>query len=173
MKIIALDGIDGAGKTTHAKKLAEELPNALYIHLPTSELPYTLIKEGCSPVLITFFFLYDIAGVNLAIELLQEEKDYIILDRWVHSFLVYQKVLRGFSREDLEKALETRQIKRADITIFLDTPKGTFSDVHTDTAIREGFAYYAQKENIPVIMSNEAFGITHEKIKEIIKRSLK
>ncbi|MCA9407869.1 MAG: hypothetical protein KC733_04210, partial [Candidatus Omnitrophica bacterium] len=101
--LISLSGIDGSGKTTLAKKLAQTLPETAYIHLlsfrPVNKLKRLIKppKEGKScprkdqpPGILNFLNLimlfFDI--FLFKIYFLALKKQYIICDRYFYDLLI-------------------------------------------------------------------------------------
>ena len=137
---IAIEGIDGAGKTTQAKLVSEELAKANNVHLtknPTDGLIGKLIREVLSGKVdippASFQYLFSADRQVQQVEVLKDLKDgkIIITDRYFWSAIVYGIV----DREDLDfnqvgnLLLVSQgilsmyhQFLIPDITIFLDIP---------------------------------------------------
>lgn len=136
--IIALEGIDNAGKTTLAGSLTDEFvkigKNAIVSKELTTEvgkLIKTTIKTGMlTPILKTFLFAAD---RQLRIEKLQEDNcfdEVIIFDRYLHSAIVYREAeqLDRIWVKDVNK-----NIPKSDIAFYIDiTPEESIKR-NTDT----------------------------------------
>lgn len=136
--IIALEGIDNAGKTTLAGMLTDEFvksgKNAIVSKELTTEvgkLIKTTIKTGMlTPISKTFLFAAD---RQLRIEKLQEENwfnEVVIFDRYLHSAIVYREAeqLDGMWVKDVNK-----NIPKSDIAFYIDiTPEESIKR-NTDT----------------------------------------
>lgn len=128
-RLIVIEGLDGAGTTTQAKRVAGHLGNAAHLTREPSEGPIgRLIREmlsgdhaihGASLSQNTFSLLF--AADRL--DHIQREVDpalaagkTVISDRWYHSSLAYQGT--GAER-DWITALNARA-RRPELTIFLE-----------------------------------------------------
>ncbi len=145
MKLIVIEGLDGAGKSTQINMLKgwfdrRSLPHR-HIHFPRTEAPFfgELIArflrgefgelEEVNPYLVAMLFAGDRRDAAPMIETWLKEKYYVILDRYTYSNIAYQcaKV------DDTEEAAKLREwimrlefghfaIPRPDISLFLDVP---------------------------------------------------
>lgn len=111
--IIAIEGIDGAGKTTLAKNAAKLHPDACYLHFPTSTPPKTYRPE---------WYLADMA---CAIHKALDDYQLIITDRYLASTIVYGSITLGYSLGRMKRWVEPRRIlldlPHADCTMILPT----------------------------------------------------
>ncbi len=119
---IVVEGADGAGTTTQAKKLAEKL-NAHYTYEPAGNKVGKKVDEmissgNYSPEAIALGFAAD-RMLHLEEEVIPRLKDgeTVVCDRYYHSSLVYQPVLGA--EFGWVKELNTEAIK-PDLTIILD-----------------------------------------------------
>ena len=129
-KLIAIEGIDGAGKTTFAKALFETLKergiNCIFSCEPTSgpfgeKIKSALIKKEINPQDLKLLFLKDRKWhvENIIIPALEAQK-WIILDRYYPSTLAYQSS-QGLSLKEL--LIENETIAPIpDLVIYLDLP---------------------------------------------------
>lgn len=112
--LIAIEGIDGSGKTTIAKKLATKL-NFNYINFPTNSFKnikrFLKGKEKISKENQFLLFLTDIAINTIYTK-------NCVLDRYVYSTLAYQNDL--FSLEEAKTLFEKLKLKKPDYVIYLD-----------------------------------------------------
>ncbi len=136
--IIALEGVDNAGKTTLAGMLTDEFVKvgkkaivSKELTTEVGELIKTTIKTGIlTPVSKTFLFAAD---RQLRIEKLQEDNcfdEVVIFDRYLHSAIVYREAeqLDGVWVKDVN-----RNIPTSDIAFYIDiTPEESIKR-NTDT----------------------------------------
>ena len=129
-KLIVIEGIDGAGKTTFAKALYEILKkkgiNCVFSYEPTSgpfgeKIKEALIKKEINSQDLRVLFLKDRKWhvENIIIPALEAQK-WIILDRYYLSTLAYQSS-QGLSLREL--LIENETIAPIpDLVIYLDLP---------------------------------------------------
>ena len=145
MKLIVIEGLDGAGKSTQISLLknwfAERNLQYRYIHFPRTGSPWfgELIArflrgefgdiDSVDPYLVAMLYAGDRKDASAMIETWLEEKYFVILDRYTYSNIAYQcaklhsksEVMR--LREWIMKLeFEHFGIPRPDINIFLDVP---------------------------------------------------
>ncbi|RLG05487.1 MAG: dTMP kinase [Thaumarchaeota archaeon] len=125
--LIALEGIDGAGKTTIAKMIVERLDRlgieARYTMEPTRSLFGRILREmalesGVDPRLEALLFAADrIYHLEKVVKPLLARGVIVVSDRYLHSSLAYQSVTTGDSRwvEELNKFA-----RKPDLGIYLD-----------------------------------------------------
>jgi|UniRef100_A0A7V5K4C9 dTMP kinase len=129
-KLIAIEGIDGAGKTTFAKALYETLKkrgiNCIFSCEPTSgpfgeKIKSALIKKESNPQDLRLLFLKDRKWhVEKIILPALEAQKWIILDRYYPSTLAYQSS-QGLPLKEL--LIENETIAPIpDLVIYLDLP---------------------------------------------------
>ncbi len=145
MKLIVIEGLDGAGKSTQISLLkewfAERNLQCRYIHFPRTDAPYfgELIArflrgefgdlDSVDPYLVAMLYAGDRKDAATMIETWLEEKYFVILDRYTYSNIAYQcaklrteaevKRLREWI---LRLEFEHFNIPKPDINIFLDVP---------------------------------------------------
>ena len=123
--IIALEGIDNAGKTTLAQRLMNEFINlgkkttvSKELTTEVGEIIKKKIKTGeLTPISKTFLFAAD---RQLRIEKLREENCFdgiVIFDRYLHSAIVYREAekLDGIWVKEVN-----RNIPKSDISFYID-----------------------------------------------------
>ena len=143
--LFVLEGLDGAGKSTQVKKLADYLRNRLgsleYIHFPRYDAPVygQLISnflrgeygsnDSVHPQLVALLFAEDRHGARDSIQSILDKGGAVLLDRYVYSNVAYQcaKMPEGEKAENLrEWILNTEYgqfaLPRPDLNIFLDVP---------------------------------------------------
>lgn len=138
--LIAIEGIDGAGKTTQAKLVAEELSKSMDVHLtknPTDGLIGKFIREVLAGKVdippVSFQYLFSADRQVQQEEILNELKEgkIIITDRYFWSAIVYGIVDR--EELDFDQTGDLLLVSQGilsmyhqflipDFTIFLDIP---------------------------------------------------
>jgi dTMP kinase len=145
MKLIVIEGLDGAGKSTQISLLknwfSERNLQCRYIHFPRTETPYfgELIARflrgefgdinNVDPYLVAMLYAGDRKDASPMLEAWLEEKYYVILDRYTYSNIAYQ-CAKLQSPEEGRKLMEWIKnlefehfsIPRPDTNIFLDVP---------------------------------------------------
>ncbi len=127
--LIVLDGIDGAGKTTQAKKLLEKLQkegfDAVYLREPSDSKWGREIKrkaahpDSLSPERELDLFQKDRReNVKMNIKPSLEKKKIIVLDRYYFSTVAYQGA-RGIDPMSIQKMNESFAVK-PDLVFILD-----------------------------------------------------
>jgi len=145
MKLIVIEGLDGAGKSTQISMLSKYLNNRdlnhEFIHFPRTEAPYfgELISRflrgefgqvnEVDPYLVAMLYAGDRKDIAADLSDWLKEGKYVILDRYVYSNIAYQcaKIGNDKERDILKKwifDLEFRHfaIPVPAINIFLDVP---------------------------------------------------
>lgn len=172
---ISLEGIEGTGKSTQTRLLAEYLqkhgrivvrtaePGGTAISLKIRELLLSLDSRGMDPV--TELLLYNAARVQHIKEVIAPalaRGEIVISDRFSDSTLAYQGYGRGIDRKmiDALEAISTKGM-RPDLTLLLDIDVGTglqrnreinkrdrleLEDVAFHEDVRKGFLEIAAQE---------------------------
>ncbi|HZM12901.1 MAG TPA: dTMP kinase [Bacteroidales bacterium] len=145
MKLIVIEGLDGAGKSTQISLLkewfAERKLQCRYIHFPRTDTPYfgELIARflrgefgdisHVDPYLVAMLYAGDRKDAAPMIEAWIGEKYFVILDRYTYSNIAYQCAkLRSTQEESklrewiLKLEFDHFSIPKPDINIFLDVP---------------------------------------------------
>ena len=145
MKLIVIEGLDGAGKSTQIGMLREWFAGKglqyRYIHFPRTDAPWfgELIARflrgefgdigQVDPYLVAMLYAGDRKDAARIIETWLEEKYYVILDRYTYSNIAYQcaKMPSEDEAGKLRQWILTLEfghfaIPRPDINIFLDVP---------------------------------------------------
>lgn len=145
MKLIVIEGLDGAGKSTQISLLKEWFAarqmQCRYIHFPRTDAPYfgELIARflrgefgdiaGVDPYLVAMLYAGDRKDAAPMIETWLEEKYFVILDRYTYSNIAYQCAKMHTEAEVirlrewiLKLEFEHFGIPKPDINIFLDVP---------------------------------------------------
>ncbi len=92
-KLIITEGLDGTGKTTFIEKFIQKYPYFVYRKLP-SKYVYDLIPK-VKPEQMHNIFHTDIDSTTRMIQKYLNQDIDIILDRYIYSHFVYEKVTTG------------------------------------------------------------------------------
>ncbi len=145
MKLIVIEGLDGAGKSTQITLLREWFAarqmQCRYIHFPRTDSPWfgELIARflrgefgdigSVDPYLVAMLYAGDRKDAAPMIETWLEEKYFVILDRYTYSNIAYQCAKMHTEAEVirlrewiLKLEFEHFGIPKPDINIFLDVP---------------------------------------------------
>jgi dTMP kinase len=145
MKLIVIEGLDGAGKSTQISLLKEWFTErklqCRYIHFPRTDTPFfgELIARflrgefgdinHVDPYLVAMLYAGDRKDASPMIEAWLEEKYYVILDRYTYSNIAYQCAKLSSPEEEnklrdwiLNLEFDHFCIPKPDINIFLDVP---------------------------------------------------
>lgn len=165
-KFIALEGIDGSGKSTQIKLLSERLENAYITCEPTNGAIGKLIRDIMSgkifvdPYTCAHLFSADriehlMNEENGMVKLLKSGKN-VISDRYIFSSLAYQgvQIPMEYVYELNKKASE---ILMPDLTVFIDIPIN--SAIKRISENRESTDIYETKDRLIKVRENylEAF----------------
>ena len=134
-KFITFEGIDGSGKSTQLRMLANELRFRGFKVLPTCEPGGTPLgrrlreafletEETVSPLAELLLFAADRAQhVNFLVKPAIEEGKIVISDRYADATFAYQGAGRGFPESTVDQIIElaTSGLK-PDLTLFFDLP---------------------------------------------------
>lgn len=189
-KYIAIEGMDGSGKTTQAKMLAEFLKKQGFKVLSVTEPSKTalgkmisekLIKEKYSPEAVALAFSCDrMIHFDETIRPAREKYDYIITDRSYISSLAYQP-LQGLRFEWVKEL--NRFVVKPDLIFLLDIPVEVFLERRGKTDVifekkefqkklRHSYLELPEKLNEDFIVVDGIKGINeiHEKIRSDVMR---
>lgn len=145
MKLIVIEGLDGAGKSTQIEQLGEHFNKRglgyEFIHFPRTEAPFfgELIARflrgeygqvnDVDPYLVAMLYAGDRKDKAADIYSWLNEGKYVLLDRYVYSNIAYQcaKVEDNNERETLKKWILDLEfsyfgIPLPSVNIFLDVP---------------------------------------------------
>jgi dTMP kinase len=146
-RLVVLEGIDGAGTTTHVARLAERL-RSLRVPVRATREPSdgpvgTLVRQvltgrlvvpgGRAPGWVTMALLFAadrMDHVESEIEPFLAEGGVVISDRYDASSLAYQSVSSGSQAKDAVEWIRTlnRYVRRPDLTIVLDVSPETAAE---------------------------------------------
>lgn len=145
MKLLVIEGVDGAGKSTQIKLLRDFFSakgyNCEYLHFPRTETPYfgELIARflrgefgslnEVDPYLVAMLYAGDRKDASGTIGKWLTEGKIVLLDRYTYSNIAYQcaKLQESLSQDKLMQwilSLEFQHfgIPKPDLNIFLDVP---------------------------------------------------
>jgi dTMP kinase len=145
MKLLVIEGVDGAGKSTQIKLLRDFFSakgySCEYLHFPRTETPYfgELIARflrgefgslnEVDPYLVAMLYAGDRKDASVTISKWLAEKKIVLLDRYTYSNIAYQcaKLQESLSQDKLMHwilSLEFQHfgIPKPDLNIFLDVP---------------------------------------------------
>ena len=188
--LIVIEGIDGAGKTTHARKLVRWLRKkgirARYTFEPTRGAIGRILEKMASKrkvdvrVEALLFAADRIDHLNKIIKPLLEKGFIIISDRYVHSSIAYQSITVGDQGwvEELNKFAE-----KPDLVILLDVDPETglkrikrkrarFERIEILKKVREKYLELAEREGFKVINANRGVEEVFEDVKSSVEKFL-
>jgi len=188
--LIVIEGIDGAGKTTHARKLVRWLRKkgirTRYTFEPTRGAIGRILEKMASKrkvdvrVEALLFAADRIDHLNKIIRPLLEKGFIIISDRYVHSSIAYQSVTVGDQGwvEELNKFAE-----KPDLVILLDVDPETglkrikrkrarFERIEILKKVREKYLELAEREGFKVINANRGVEEVFEDVKSSVEKFL-
>ncbi|MEM3971130.1 MAG: dTMP kinase [Saccharolobus sp.] len=184
-RLIAIEGIDGSGKTTLALSLKQFLEEKRKVRTLVTREPFTeeiinlIEKLGWNdPLVLSLLFAADRA-IHVRWFSNMKDRDFIILDRYYYSSIAYQGAL-GLDEEWIEKI--NSYFPKPDLTILLDLPveialyrlkndKFNFKEkIESLKKVREKYLQLAVKYNFHIIdASKSKEEILNEAIKIIEK----
>jgi len=188
--LIVVEGIDGAGKTTHARRLVRWLRKkgveAHYTFEPTRGAIGKILEDMASKrrvdvrVEALLFAADRIDHLNRIIKPLLETGYVIVSDRYVHSSIAYQSVTVGDQRwvEELNKFAE-----KPDLVILLDVDpeiglrrikgrRARFERIEILKRVREKYLELAEREGFKVVDANREVEEVFEDVKGLVKEFL-
>lgn len=188
---IAVEGIDGSGKTTHARKLVRWLNrqdmSSLYTKEPTNGLVGRILKKMAkqknidSRVEALLFAADRLEHLNKII-LPYLGKNYVVVsDRYVYSSLAYQAVTTG----DSEWVREINKFARKpDLTLILDIePKIGLSRIRRRRTrfekedfldkVRQEYLVLAEREDLVVIDASKNIGEVFHDVVRVVEERLR
>ena len=189
---ICIEGIDTSGKTTHARRLVENLQgkgfDASYTTEPTTgeigNFIRTRILRGQERVPSTIeallFAVDRVEHVENTIKPLLQEGKIVISDRYVYSSLAYQGAA-GLDSEWIEKLNE--HAVRPDLAIFIDVEpetvvqrlkpkKSVMENLETQRKVREVYVKFVEKGELVEIDGNRSKKEVAENILSVVNSFL-
>ena len=187
---VCIEGIDASGKTTHARKLVENLRgknfDAVYTTEPTSGEIGKFIRnhvlqgqERVSSIMEALLFAVDrIEHVENTIKPALQEGKTVVSDRYVYSSLAYQ----GAAGLDLKWIEEINKFAiQPDLTIYIDIPaevvferlkreKSVMENFQTQHRVREIYLKFVADGKLTPINGNRPAGEVEKDILETVLR---
>ena len=120
MNVIALEGIDGSGKSTILEQLKEKYLNndrIVFIKSPTPPFDQLIEKFWNSPAFVRLMY-FAVSNYHLSTTL-SEDKIYI-LDRFIYS--TYVTHIEQLGKEIVEDSIEKMKIESPSMTYLLKAP---------------------------------------------------
>lgn len=189
--LIAFEGVDGAGKTTQAKRLARWLARrgvkARYTREPTRTslgkiLQSMAYRRDVDVEVEALLFAADrLIHLRRVIEPLLEEGVIVISDRYLHSSLAYQSAIIG----DIKWVEEiNRYARKPDLGLFLDVDpeislkrikrrKTRFEDIDFLRRVREIYLEYVERGELVKINADKDLDVVFSEIINVVEEALK
>ncbi len=188
---IVIEGLDGSGKTTQAKLLADKLSHshrALYTFEPSKGKIGEFIRNGClyedkrlhAEVEALLFAADRIEHVEHVVKPALREGRLVISDRYIYSSLAYQ----GSAGVDLKwvNTLNDRALK-PDLAVFIDVSpeivlkrlerrKSVMETLETQRCVREIYMKFVEKGELEVIDGNKPEAAVFKSLYAIVSKFL-
>ncbi len=193
--LISFEGIDGAGKSTQARKLKEYLEerglDAVLLREPGGTSLGEAVRELLlreEPLPLTELLLFEAARSELVGRLIRpllDEGKVVILDRFTDSTLAYQSYGRGLDAnlvEELNRTAAQGLVPKLTILIDLEPhialsrkrDKNRFEKADFIRKVREGFLEIARKEmeRFYIIDGSRPPSAVFEEVKKAVEEKL-
>ena len=189
---VCIEGLDGCGKTTHAKRLEKKLSkshNAVYTAEPSRGRIGTFIrkrylysKKRLSSIAEALLFAADrLEHVENEILPALRRGKLVISDRYIYSSLAYQGA-SGLSLEWIEKI--NQHALRADLAVFIDVdPKivmrrlkpmrSVMENLKTQRRVREIYLKFVEKGELVRIDGNRSKAEVSEELITVVQSFLR
>jgi dTMP kinase len=192
-KFICIEGIDGSGKTTQAKRLVKNLRSRGYSAVYTTEpsdgkigtliRSYVLSRESRVPTALeALLFAADrVDHVQADVEPLLKQGKIVVCDRYVCSSLAYQ----GAARLDLDwMDCVNRFAMKPDLTLFLDVSpklglnrlrrkKSVMENAINLKNVRDVYLSLVQQNRMILLDGNKSVDKVAESVLKIVLNELK
>lgn len=190
---ICLEGLDGSGKTTHSKKLVQNLKNegfeAIYTTEPSRGELGTFIREivlegkkRIPKVLEAILFAIDrVEHLEKDVKPLLNERKIVVSDRSVYSSLAYQ----GSTELDIDWIKEINRFAISpDLGIYIDVPpeiavkrirrkKSVMERLETQKKVREVYMKFVKNGELKTINGNRFKAEVKQSILNLVLKTLK
>ncbi|MCL7403033.1 MAG: dTMP kinase [Thaumarchaeota archaeon] len=188
---IAIEGIDGSGKTTHSRRLVKWLSKhglkSLYTREPTDSAIGRMLKKMArqknvdSRIEALLFAADRLEHLNKVILPYVKKKYVVVSDRYVYSSLAYQTVAIG----DPEWVVEINKFAhKPDLTILLDVKpeiglsrikkrKTRFEKEDFLQKVRQEYLRLAEKDGLKIIDASKNIEEVFYEIISIVQECLK
>ncbi len=188
--LIAVEGIDGSGKTTHSKALVEELKSmgvgCLYTAEPTDGPIGRLLKAGMRgggfpPEVEALLFAADrLDHVRRVVQPSLDAGLVVVSDRYVHSSIAYQGVSVGF---DWVRTLNMFAPK-PDLAVYLDVSveealarigggRDLFERAEYLEGVREAYLRLVEGGELVMVDAGRPYTETHRELLNVVLAALK
>jgi len=192
-KLVVLEGIDGAGKTSIAYKLLEDIEKSKYQALYTYE-PYNtryveILKNEYSSFRSAFLDALTYAAdrllhIEMVIEPAIREGKIVLCDRYYYSSAAYQ----GAMGAPIDWILEiNRFAMRPDIAIYLDIDPGLglkrrkglssrfpeYEQLEILEKVRQNYLYLVDKGLLIMVDASRSFNEVYRDVKELVAEKLR
>ncbi|MGB9914693.1 MAG: dTMP kinase [Candidatus Bathyarchaeales archaeon] len=188
---ICLEGLDGSGKTTQAKMLAEKLKagyNAVYTAEPSRGKIGMFIRKHClygekrlpSAVEALLFAADRMEHVTTEILPAIEQGRLVISDRYLYSSIAYQGAA-GLSIEWIETI--NKYALKPDLAVFIDVDpktamkrlklnKSLMENLETQQKVREIYLKFVEKGRLIRVNGNQLKNAVARELYTVVKRFL-
>ncbi len=193
-KFITIEGLDGCGKSTHVKLLADWLKDQGYKVVCTDEptdgpmgklLKRILVGEFKVPVEVEVLLFAADRMQHLSSVILPaiEDGKIVLNERYVHSSMVYQ-TSRGATKQMVEKANE--HALKPDLAILIDVPAEAAisrikkerkldefeKDLKLQRAVRRKYLGIARPGGLKVVKGNRPLEKVQTNLRELLAKVL-
>ncbi|QGA54448.1 dTMP kinase [Sulfolobus sp. E5-1-F] len=187
-KLVAIEGIDGSGKTTLANLLKEYLESKMKLNVIVTREPFSediiklIEKIGWNdPILLVLLFAADRALHINWLSKIQDDTNLIILDRYYFSSIAYQGAL-GVDEQWIK--MVNSYFPKPDMVILLDLPievaisrikndKFNFEEkIRSLAKVREKYLKLAKEYNFYIIDASKDKNEVLEQAIKIIQKNL-
>lgn len=192
-KFICIEGIDGSGKTTQAKKLVKNLQSRGYDAVYTTEpsdgkvgtliRDFVLSREDRIPIALeALLFAADrVDHIEAVVEPLLKQGKIVVCDRYVCSSLAYQ----GAAGLDLDWMDCVNQFAlKPDLTLFLDVhpelglarlkrKKSVMETVKNLKKVRDVYLSLVQRNRMILLDGDKSIGEVAENVLKAVLKELK
>jgi len=187
-KFIVFEGIDGSGKSSVGKYLAEEIDDLVFTKEPSDSEAGKLAQKAAnrdhSPYLDLFLYLADrVEHTDQIKKWISEGKD-VLCDRYWGSTAAYQAAAEDIDLSYIEYIQETF-IHEPDLTILLDVEpeisieriesrdiKSKYEKVDYLKNVRENYLTLAERHDWVIIDASESLEDVKENVYSLVKKEI-
>jgi len=119
---IALEGLDGSGKSTVARLLEDSIGAKRLKLLPEKFIPIRPAVYQCGDrISKLFYYLSGVSYTSFQIKELTKQKEILVCDRYYYSIIVdYFDILESFISDSFEDSLFFKHLLKPDFAFFLN-----------------------------------------------------